>query len=88
MEIFELVFSLAQSTLRFTPILIFAAMAGVFSERAGIIDIGLEGKLLIGACRRDRRALRGLWSGRPVCRHGGVHGLRLAARSGHDHLPR
>ena len=31
MEIFELVFSLAQSTLRFTPILIFAAMAGVFS---------------------------------------------------------
>ena len=49
MEIFELIFSLAQSTLRFTPILIFAAMAGVFSERAGIIDIGLEGKLLIGA---------------------------------------
>ena len=49
MDFLELLLSLAQSTLRFTPILIFAAMAGVFSERAGIVDIGLEGKLLIGA---------------------------------------
>ena len=34
MDFLELLLSLAQSTLRFTPILIFAAMAGVFSERA------------------------------------------------------
>ena len=41
MEIFELVFSLAQSTLRFTPILIFAAMAGVVS--APMRSAALEG---------------------------------------------
>ena len=29
--------------------LIFAAMAGLFAERSGIVDIGLEGKLLMSA---------------------------------------
>jgi general nucleoside transport system permease protein len=29
--------------------LLFACLAGLFSERAGIFDIGLEGKLLISA---------------------------------------
>jgi ABC-type uncharacterized transport system permease subunit len=40
---------LLASTLRFGTPLIFAAMAGVLCERVGIINIGLEGMLLISA---------------------------------------
>ena len=37
------------TTIRFSIPLIFAALAGLYSERAGIVDIGLEGKMLAGA---------------------------------------
>ncbi len=37
------------ATLRVSTPLIFCAMAGLFSERSGIIDISLEGKMLAGA---------------------------------------
>jgi len=37
------------ATLRVSTPLIFCAMAGLFSERSGIIDISLEGKMLSGA---------------------------------------
>lgn len=37
------------STVRLATPLLFACLAGLFSERAGIFDIGLEGKMLIAA---------------------------------------
>ena len=37
------------ATLRVATPLILCAMAGLFSERSGIIDISLEGKMLMSA---------------------------------------
>jgi len=46
---FSTVVQILDSTLRLATPLLFACLAGLFSERAGIFDIGLEGKLLISA---------------------------------------
>lgn len=42
-------FATLDATLRVSTPLILASMAGLFSERSGIVDISLEGKMLAGA---------------------------------------
>lgn len=49
MEFFETVVLLLASTIRLTVPLLLACLAGLYSERSGIFDIGLEGKMLAGA---------------------------------------
>ncbi|WP_426173331.1 ABC transporter permease [Massilia sp. TWR1-2-2] len=48
MEEFNLA-SILVSTIRNAPVLMFAAMAGLFAERSGVIDLALEGKILASA---------------------------------------
>lgn len=49
MEIFNSSIFLLDSTTRLTVPLLLACLAGLYSERAGVFDIGLEGKMLAGA---------------------------------------
>src|SRR4051812_6317812 len=46
MDYYDILISIIGSTIRLSIPLIFTALAGLFSERAGIFDIGLEGKML------------------------------------------
>ena len=49
MEYFDILINVLASTIRLSIPLIFTALAGLFSERAGVFDIGLEGKMLASA---------------------------------------
>lgn len=55
--------SFATNWLMFTAILGLAALGGMFSERSGIVNIALEGKMLMAACIT---ALVGGTSGSPI----------------------
>jgi ABC-type uncharacterized transport system permease subunit len=48
-EIVTIVFLTLAATLRMATPLILCAMGGLFSEKSGIIDVGLEGKMLMAA---------------------------------------
>ena len=45
----DLLLPVVSATLRMATPLLLGALAGMVSERAGIIDVGLEGKMLVGA---------------------------------------
>ncbi|ACM25057.1 ABC transporter permease [Agrobacterium rhizogenes] len=49
MDYYDILISVLGSTIRLSIPLIFTALAGLFSERAGVFDIGLEGKMLAAA---------------------------------------
>ncbi len=46
---FATLIQILDSTVRLATPLLFACLAGLFSERAGVFDIGLEGKMLMAA---------------------------------------
>ncbi len=86
---FEMLILMLDATIRTAPPLILAAMAGMFCERSGVVNIALEGKLLAAAFASAAAAavswLRLDWAG---CRGGGFHPVRPAARLRHHHPPR
>ncbi len=49
MDTLRIIGELLQTTLVFSTALIFTALGGIFSERSGVVNIGLEGLMVCGA---------------------------------------
>jgi simple sugar transport system permease protein len=49
MELFSVLVLILDSAIRLSVPLLFACLAGLYAERAGVFDIGLEGKMLVAA---------------------------------------
>lgn len=49
MNVFDVIGQLINTTLVFSTALIFTALGGMFSERSGVVNIGLEGLMVSGA---------------------------------------
>lgn len=49
MQILQVLSELSHTTIVFATALIFASLGGLFSERAGIVNIALEGMMVVGA---------------------------------------
>ncbi|MES2614391.1 MAG: ABC transporter permease, partial [Bdellovibrionota bacterium] len=81
MNFFELSLSIGAAAIRMSSPLIFAALGGICSERSGVVNIALEGKMLIGAFTAaavtyyTHSAMLGFLAG-------GIAGLLLAALYG------
>src|SRR5690606_29137058 len=62
---FALVLSTLDATIRLSTPLLLACLAGMYSERAGVFDIGLEGKMLAAAFGAAATAavLDNVWAG-------------------------
>jgi hypothetical protein len=78
-----------ETSIRLATPLLLACLAGLFSERAGIFDIGLEGKMLIAAFFSAAISFNtgSVWLG-PWGRYFGLSHLVDHPRAGLDHIPR
>lgn len=65
MDFLSVAINVLDSTIRLSVPLLLACLAGLYSERAGVFDIGLEGKMLAGAFAGAAGAavLQSAWAG-------------------------